>query len=249
MTRTNLVLGAVAAVSLALAGWMYLEKRDLQTDLSSSQAKVADFEAKAADPWANGGDAAGRSGAIKPPTAADNLAGGPQLGGPPKESVMSRRARMTEMMIAMFGRGADESAEAYKERVTPMITGGLEKPRGYATKRRQQAEEAAGVSAEQSAAIDAEVSKIYGDVIDYANSALADGTVSPYSRNVSGWLQFAGGLGSILTDAEGRFGKILSPSQLKTMYDMGFEWGEYLGVNAPWENLNAPPPPPGTPGG
>jgi hypothetical protein len=28
------------------------------------------------------------------------------------------------------------------------------------------------------------------------------------------------------------------------MADAGFEWGEYLGVNAPWENLKPPPPRP-----
>jgi hypothetical protein len=27
------------------------------------------------------------------------------------------------------------------------------------------------------------------------------------------------------------------------MSDAGFEWGEYLGIKAPWEQLRAPPPP------
>jgi hypothetical protein len=248
MTRTNVLLGGIAGISLALAGWMYLQNRDLEGDLSAKKQEVAEVQEKLdrANPWA--ADSA-RSAEIKPAAPAAAVADGPELGGPPKESVMQRRARMTEMMLAMFGRGADESAEAYKERVTPMITAGLEKGRGYAQKRRAQAEEAAGVSKEQSAKIDAEVAKIYEDVIDYTNGAISDGQVSPYSRNLSGWLQFAGGLGTILTDAESRFGKILSPQQLRSMYDMGFEWGEYLGFNAPWENLNAPPPPPGTPGG
>lgn len=245
MTRTNLVLGGIAGLALALAGWMYLQNRDLAAEVTSSKAKVAEVEERMAqaDPWAAPG--AARSAAIKPPAAVETIGDGPQLGAPPKESVMQRRARMTEMMMAMFGRGADETEEDYKARVAPMISAGLEKQRGYASKRRQQAEEAAGVSKEQSAKLDAEVAKIYSDVLDYTNGAIADGQVSPYSRNISGWLQFAGGLGSILTDAEGRFGKILSPQQMKTMYDMGFEWGEYLGLNTPWENLHAPPPAPG----
>jgi hypothetical protein len=30
---------------------------------------------------------------------------------------------------------------------------------------------------------------------------------------------------------------------MKSIYDTGFEWGEYLGVSAPWEKLQPPPPP------
>jgi hypothetical protein len=245
MTRTNLVLGGVSVLSLALAGWMYLEKSGLEDDLSSSRKDVAVAEEKlrvASDPWSAGAVEA-RSAAIKPPETA--VAGGPELDKPKRESVLERRIRMTEMMTAMFGRQPGETDEEYNARVRPMITGALEKGRGYAKNRRMSAEAAAGVSPEQSAKIDAEIQKTYGDVIDYANSAIADGLVSPYSRNVSGWLQFAGGLGGLLTDAEGRFGKILSPAQIKAMYDHGFEWGEYLGLNAPWETLNPPPPPSG----
>ena len=247
MTRTNLVLGGVSVISLALAGWMYLEKRGLEDDLSSSRKEVAVVEEKlrvANDPWSAGSIEA-RSAQIKPPEA--TVAGGPALDQPKKETVLERRIRMTEMMTAMFGRQPGETDQEYKDRVMPMVSGALEKGRGYAKNRRQSAEAAAGVTAEQSAKIDAEIQKTYADVIDYANTAIADGQVSPYSRNVSGLLQFAGGLGSILNDAESRFGKILSPAQIKAMYDHGFEWGEYLGFNAPWETLNPPPPPP--PGG
>jgi hypothetical protein len=246
MTRTNLVLGGVSILSLLFAGWMFLENRGLEDDLASSRKDVSVAEDKlrvAADPWSAAG-AEARSAAIKPPGVA-TVAGGPELDRPKKESVLERRIRMTEMMTAMFGRGADETEQEYRDRVGPMISGALEKNRGYAKNRRRSAEAAAGVSPEQSAAIDAEINKTYSDVIDYANTAIADGQVSPYSRNVSGLLQFAGGLGTILNDAESRFGKILSPAQIKAMYDHGFEWGEYLGFNAPWETLNPPPPPPG----
>lgn len=245
MTRTNLVLGGVSVLSLALAGFMYLQNRGLEDDLASSRKDVTVAEDKlraATDPW-SAENIAARSAAIKPPET--QVAGGPALDAQHKETVLERRLRMTQMMTAMFGRGADESEEDYNARVDPMITAALEKPRGYAKNRLWSAEAAAGVTDEQKAKLDTEINKIYGDVIDYANTAIADGQISPYSRNVSGWLQFAGGLGNILGDAEGRFGKILSPAQIKAMSDTGFEWGEFLGTNAPWESLNAPPPPPG----
>jgi hypothetical protein len=56
-------------------------------------------------------------------------------------------------------------------------------------------------------------------------------------------LQYAGGLGSILEGAEARVGGILTPTQVQAIYASGFEWGEYLGVTAPWERLHAPPDP------
>ena len=40
---------------------------------------------------------------------------------------------------------------------------------------------------------------------------------------------------------------IFSPEQVQAIYGTGFEWAEYLGASAPWEELNAPPPP--KPGG
>ncbi len=76
------------------------------------------------------------------------------------------------------------------------------------------------------------------------NKAITDGQLSPYERNVAGWLDYAGGLGGLLNEAQGSVGKILDPGQIKTMYESGFEWGEYLGLSAPWEKLNPPPPPP-----
>lgn len=245
MTRTNLVLGGVSVLSLALAGWMYLQNRGLEDDLSSSRKDVVSAEDKlraATDPW-SAENIAARSAAINPPEA--KVAGGPQLDAQHKETVLERRLRMMQMMTAMFGRGENESEDDYNARVDPMITAALDKPRGYARNRLWSAEAAAGVTPEQQQKLDAEINKTYTDVLDYANSAIADGQISPYSRNVSGWLQFAGGLGGILNDAEGRFGKILSPAQIKAMYDTGFEWGEFLGLNAPWESLHAPPPPPG----
>jgi hypothetical protein len=162
---------------------------------------------------------------------------------------MERRARMSKELAAMFGRSADESEEDYKKRIVPLMQLYLDKPRVATNNRKADAYAAAGVTAEQAARLDGEFNKIYDDVINYTNQAISDGQVSPYSRNVSGLLQYAGGLGSILSDAEGRIGKVLSPQQMRTIYDMGFEWSEFLGLNTPWERLNAPPPAPPEPGG
>jgi hypothetical protein len=108
---------------------------------------------------------------------------------------------------------------------------------------RRIAEEKAGVTPEQTKQIDQAMDKVYADLLDYTNKSVKEGQLSPYERNVAGWLGYAGGLGGILTNAQGTIGTILRPEQMKAMYDAGFEWGEYLGANAPWEAVGAPPPP------
>lgn len=50
------------------------------------------------------------------------------------------------------------------------------------------------------------------------------------------------GLGGILDDANAQVAKILDPAQMRAISDAGIERGEYLGVLAPWDQLNAPPP-------
>ena len=142
----------------------------------------------------------------------------------------------------MFGRLDGETEEEYRNRIVPLIKGGLLIPRQRVEQMRKEIEEKAGVTAEQSAKLDKAFDKVYADAIDYTNKAVADGVLSPYERNVSGWLDYAGGLGGILNDANGQIGKILSPQQVRTISQSGFEWGEYLGLNAPWENLRPPPP-------
>ena len=93
--------------------------------------------------------------------------------------------------------------------------------------------------------LDAAFDEVYDELISYTDGAIADGQLSPYDTNVPGMLDYAGGLGGILTGAESRIGEILSASQRQQIEDSGFEWGEYLGVSAPWERLTPPPPPPG----
>ena len=95
--------------------------------------------------------------------------------------------------------------------------------------------------------LDQAFESVYTDLIDYTNQAIQDGQLTPYERNVSGILGYAGGLGTILDGATQQVGGILTPLQVQTMYGAGFEWAEYLGVSAPWERLKPPPPP--SPGG
>ena len=142
----------------------------------------------------------------------------------------------------MFGRLDGETEEEYRNRIVPLIKAGLLIPRQRVEEMRKQAEEKAGVTAEQSKKLDQAFDKVYAEAIDYTNKAVTDGLLSPYERNVSGWLEYAGGLGGILNDANGQIGQILSAQQVKAMSQSGFEWAEYLGMNAPWENLKPPPP-------
>jgi len=108
---------------------------------------------------------------------------------------------------------------------------------------RKLAEEKAHVTVAQSEQLDQMFQKTYSDVLSYANKAIADGTLSPYERNIANWLEFGGGLGAMLQDANSQIGRVLSADQMQVMYDSGFEWGEYLGLETPWEQLNPPPPP------
>lgn len=240
MARATRVLAATTVIGLATTIWLYLDNRSLRSELADTPAAVATeppTAAPAADPWtepkARAADIKSRTAGGQPPSLPDE----------PKESRMDRRARRTEEFGAMFGRHDGETEEEYRNRIGPMIAAGLMMPRMRANENRRIAEEKAHVTPEQSAKLDKAFDKVYSDVLDYTNKAITDGTLSPYERNVSGWLDFAGGLGGMLGEAQGQVGKILDPGQVKTMYDAGFEWGEYLGFNAPWEKLTPPPPP------
>jgi hypothetical protein len=239
MARATWLLGATSLAGIALSLWLYLDNRALRAERASPRpAPAAADRASPAELAATPARLAasirrvarGRAPAL--PDAAD--AG--------KETRMDRRARRTDEFAATFGRLDGESDDDYKARVMPLIATGLVVPRIRVEDQRKAAEAKAHVTAEQSARLDQAFDKVYADVLDFTNKAVADGELSPYERNVSGWLDYAGGLGGILNDANGQIGKILEPSQIRAMYDTGFEWGEYLGVKAPWEQL-APPPP------
>jgi hypothetical protein len=251
--RTPLLAG-VAVLAFLGAGWLYLENRDLHGEV----ARLRAIEKHRPDPWTtasnqkmdDGGSREGR-GFLPPLRALVGKASAsgetpPKLDDKPKETRLERRLRRQGELAALLGRDADESEEEYRQRMLPFLQMALERPRANVDEMRKQAELAANVTEAQSKELDDAFAGVYDDLIDYTNAAVADGQLTPYDRNVKGLLQYAGGLGAILEGAEGRVGKILTPEQMRAMYDTGFEWGEYLGVRAPWERLKAPPARPGS---
>jgi len=242
MSAATRLLGATTVAGLALSLWLYLDNRSLRGQLAARPPAPAQLAAAAPA-------TAARSALPPPPRTTGWVprvpAAEPALPEqPPAEARMDRRARKTDELAVMFGRADGETDDEYKARILPLISAGLLVPRMRADEQRKIAEDKAHVTPEQSGKLDKAFAKIYSDVLDFTNKAVSDGQVSPYERNVSGWLEYAGGLGGILNEANGQIGKILEPSQLRTMYDAGFEWGEYLGVKAPWEQLRPPPPRP-----
>ena len=243
MARATWLLASTTLVGAVASAWLYFDNRALRADLAGQHppavtaAAEGSATARTGDPWVTPSAREAKLPTHGPRTVQ------PALPEEPKESRLDRRARRTKEFGEMFGRHEGESDDDYRARIGPLIVAGLAIPRARAEESLRLAEEKAHVTPEQSAKLDKTFDKIYGDVLDYTNKAIADGTLSPYERNVAGWLEFAGGLGGILTDAQGQVGKVLDPGQMKAMYDAGFEWGEYLGVNAPWEKLQPPPPP------
>jgi hypothetical protein len=243
MARATWLLGAISVASVSLSLCLYRDNRSLRAELGARQAtapaSAAPVVAAAARTPERTAPLSRTSAPIPPPAATP----APSLPETPSETRMDRRARRTEEFAAQFGRLDGETEDEYKARIMPLLSAGLVAPRLRAEEQRRVAQEKAHVTPEQSARLDKAFDKVYGDVLDFTNKAIADGQLSPYERNVSGWLEFAGGLGGILNDANGQIGKVLEPSQMRTMSDAGFEWGEYLGLKAPWEQLRPPPPP------
>lgn len=241
MSRATYVLAGTTVLGLVTSIWLYLDNRSLRTEVERHDVAAAAAGSGSAAPappgdvWLDANKP--RDGKIELGKAAE-----PALPTTPKEHRLDRRVRRTEEFAAMFGRADGETDEEYRARVMPLIEMGLSRPRTRTEENRKIAEEKAGVTPEQSAKVDQAMEKVYADVLDYTNKAIQDGVLSPYERNVAGWLDYAGGLGGILNEAQGSIGKILTPQQMKAMYDSGFEWGEYLGAHAPWEKVTPPPP-------
>jgi hypothetical protein len=244
MSRATYILAGTTMLGLLTSVWLWLENRELRDEVADQVPKAAVADGgrlAAADPWLDSGkpaeDRGPRSGTITttPP---------PSLPGKKSESRNDRRARRNAEMSALLGRLEGETEEEWKSRVWPLVEGPLAKLRSRTEDMRKAAEEQAGISKDQSAAIDRIFDKTYTEVLEYANDAIADGRLSPYKRDVANWLELAGGFGTMLNGVQGQLGKVLSPAQLKAMYESGFEWSEYLGLHAPWEKLRAPPPPP-----
>ncbi|MGE0401189.1 MAG: hypothetical protein AB7T06_31055, partial [Kofleriaceae bacterium] len=182
------------AVGLAASVYLYLDNRSLQAELARRPTAeveptkdVAGTESpSSADPST---EPEKRSAKIPSVTPGPQ----PELPAPKEESRMERRQRRTEEFAARFGRLDGETEEEYRARIAPLITAGLAIPRMRATENRRIAEEKAGVTPEQSQKLDAAFEKVYADVLDYTNKAITDGQLSPYERNVAGWLDYAGG--------------------------------------------------------
>ena len=235
MSRATSILAATTVAGIAASVWLFLDNRSLRDELAERPLPVvAEAPSPVAKPAVD---------TIEPKPAAPLTSVGerPTLPATKEETRMERRQRRMEEFANTFGRLEGETDEEYKARVMPMVSLGLATQRMKLAEMRRVAEEKAKITPAQSAELDKAFAKVYDEAIDYTNKAITDGQLSPYERNVAGWLDYAGGLGGILTTANGQIGKILDPGQVKAMADAGFEWGEYLGVNAPWENLKPPP--------
>ena len=241
MSRATKLLAGTTILGCLASLWLYLDNRSLREEVAEKTAEIAEAQPRSADIESELESmmkaAKARDGKFAAPPTPPSL---PQA---KKEHRLERRARRQAEFAAMFGRAEGETEEQWRERVGPLIAAGLMKVRFRTNDTRRIAEEKAGVTPEQSKQIDAAMEKVYADVLDYTNRAIKDGQLSPYERNVAGWLDYAGGLGGLLHEAQGSMGKILTPQQMKAMYDAGFEWGEYIGAHAPWEKVTAPPPP------
>jgi hypothetical protein len=233
MARATWVLAATTVVFASTTAWLYVSPREVIVQKAAAPAHET-AEARMPDPW---------TATTRAPTkVATAAAAAPALPEAKPESRMERRQRHQQEFAAMFGRADGETEDEYRARIVPLIKTGLALPRAHVEDMRKEAEAKAHVTPEQSAKLDRAFDKVYGDVLDYTNKAITDGQLSPYERNVAGWLEYAGGLGGMLQDAQGQIGQVLSPDQMHAMSDAGFEWGEYLGLEAPWEKLTPPPP-------
>ena len=241
MPRASQLL-AVTTVALVVVGaagaYLFVENRALRQELAgrTSPPLPAGPAVGTGDPWTTPPRA-------RTSTKAHGLAPSLPDTATKEEGRLERRVRRQNELAAMFGRSEGETADEYRARVAPMVATGLAIPRARVEQLRKEAEAAAHITPAQSKQLDATFDKAYDNVLDYTNKAVADGTLSPYERNVSGWLEYAGGLGTMLNETNGQIAQVLSPDQVQALSSSGFEWGEYLGLEAPWEKLAAPPPP------
>ena len=155
-----------------------------------------------------------------------------------------RIAGQRELLSKLLGRAKDESAEDYRARTAPLLKAALAVPRQRVEERRKQAEQRAGVTERQREQIAELLDTAYSETLELANEAVASGDLTPYARNMAGLFSFAGSLGPVFENGQSGLEGILSPAQLRAMSAAGFDWTEYIGLNAPWEDVNAPPPPP-----
>ena len=247
-------------LSLVACAWLYSENRSLSDELAAARAASNSAPARAAGAPALSADKASSTDSApatsegEPATPAPSNQGPPLAArserpslsdGAPEETRQERRKRNMDRVTAMFGRLDGETEEEYRERMVPFVKGVLAIPRDRVEDARRAAEDAAGVTADQRGQLDEVFDDAFAEALALTNRAIESGDLSPYERNWAGVMNVTGGLGAVLEGTETRIGEILSDQQIKTIYEQGFEWGEYLGVTVPWEQLNPPPPPPG----
>lgn len=252
MTGGRWALGGAVVLLGGVAAYLAWDNHQLRDELAAARAErpVVAAEVEAAAVPAPGAGAAptedrrrGVGGWLR------RLGGGgdrPELPGEVKETRAERRLRRQDEIRAFLGRDAGETEDEYRARIVPLIQAGLTGPREQLDKLRRELEGKAGVTDEQRARLEAVVADVSAEALEVTNAAIQGGDLTPYERNWAGVLSFAGGMGAVLDSAQGQIGSILRPEQLEVFQSSGFEWGEYLGLQVPWEQLRPPPPAPGS---
>jgi len=251
MSRRVWIAASIALIASIAAAYLYVDNRRLRREAARLERERAALASapRGDDPWAAAGsdddDVRGMPGLPSGLGGAIDSVGRPVLPEDKKETRFERRARRQAEVAGLLGRLEGETDEEYRARVMPLVGTVLARPRDSYADMRKQVEDEAGVTEEQRAKLDAAFGEVYDELLAFTDGAITDGQLTPYELNYAGMLEYGGGLGAILSGAEGRIGEILSPQQLDQIGSSGFQWAEYLGVSAPWEQLNPPPPPPG----
>ncbi len=142
---------------------------------------------------------------------------------------------------ALLARGEDESADAYRARVVPLVRAALGKRRADLDSHLTALEQEAAVTSEQRAQLETVFRDVYQEAIQFGNTAVQGGQLTPDRHSWSAVLSAAGGVGAILDSGQERIDEILEPAQKEVFTSDGFDWSAYLGVHAPWEELDPPP--------
>jgi hypothetical protein len=246
MKLSTIFLGAVALVSTSTSIFLYQENQELQAKQTIQPTTQPEAQScpEPKTVYITKQVPASQAANTAPVTAAT------QPTEEPRDNHLSsfqdyadRKNRRQERMSSFLGRQDGETDEEYRARMTPLITFGLAGPRKLFEEGKENAFSAANVSKEQRSSLDTIVGGAYDEAIDLVNRSITSGEISPYERNPSALLNLAGSMGAVLEDTQNKINQVLTPEQQKTMAETGFDWAEYLGVNAPWETLSPPPPP------
>ncbi|HUH04673.1 MAG TPA: hypothetical protein VML75_21905 [Kofleriaceae bacterium] len=250
MTRAGWTLAAGLVLAIGVAGWLYRDNRALRSQLG--ELRAAGFGAPAAtapEPAPaleqDARDSAETARTLLRSFAAVTGRDRPEVEVPDRPRTrQERRLRFQERIASYLGRRPGETAEQYRDRVVPLMELALARPRQEVAEARRAAEEEAGVTEDQREQLDSAIADAQAELLELTNGAIQSGELTPYERNWTGMLEYTGGLGTLLGSTEQRIGEILTPEQRRAMAAQGFEWGELIGVTAPWESLDPPPGPP-----